>query len=152
MSDFTEGKAARTVVNGLLVEKAAFSKAGASVKDVFKVVGGRVLLKTLLFEVTTVFAAGANNTDVVHTPTGGAAKALCEVLDTVNDAVGTYYSITGLPATAMTEGIGSVEGQLYEVTLGAGTLGFRTAGNTTGAVKASMIYVPLDDGAYVEAA
>ena len=86
--DYLEGKAATKVVNGLVVEKAAISKAAASTKSLFNVVGGRVILKNIILEITTVFAAGANNTNLVHTPTGGAEVALCAVLDTDADAEG----------------------------------------------------------------
>ena len=150
--DYLEGKAATKVVNGLVVEKAAISKAAASTKSLFNVVGGRVILKNIILEITTVFAAGANNTNLVHTPTGGAEVALCAVLDTDADAEGLMYSISGLAATALLEGLGAVTSQTYDMTLKAGVIGLKTAGNTTGAVKATLVYIPLDTGAYVEAA
>lgn len=150
--DFLEGKAARKVVNGILVSKGAISKAGATTKSLFTVVGGRVILKGLVAEVSTVFAAGANNTNFDHTPTGGVAVDLCGVLDSASSAVGTLFSMSGLPATAMTAAIGAVVGQTYDVILKPGVVGFKTAGNTTGAITAELLYIPLDDGAYVEAA
>lgn len=153
MSDFLEGKAARKVVNGIMVEQTATAIAGAGTsKSLFNVVGGRVIVKTLLAEVTTVFQAQANACKFDHTPTGGAAVDLSAAVECNADAVGTLYGITGLPATAMSVTIGTAVNSAYDIILVPGVIGFNTAANSTGAIKATVVYVPLDDGAYIEAA
>jgi hypothetical protein len=152
MSNYNEGKSARTVVNGIMVEQAATLIAAVSSKSLFNVVGGRVIVKTLLAEVTTIFEAKANACKFDFTPTGGAAVDLSAAVECNGDAVGTLYGITGLPATAMSVTIGSAVNSAYDIILKPGVIGFNTAADATGAIKASVVYVPLDDGAYIEAA
>jgi hypothetical protein len=152
MSDFLEGKAARKVVNGIMVEKAAVAIAGISTKSLFTVAGGRVIVKTLLGEVTTGLEAKANNCKFNHTPTGGIAVDLSAAVECNGDVAGTLYGITGLPATAMSVTIGTAVNSAYDIVLKPGVIGFNTAADATGAIKATVVYVPLDDGAYIEAA
>lgn len=152
MSDFLEGKAARKVVNGIMVEKSAVAITGISTKALFNVVGGRVIVKTLLGEVTTGFQAQANSCKFNHTPTGGNAVDLSSAVECNGDVAGTLYGITGLPATAMSVTIGTAVNSAYDIILKPGVIGFNTAASSTGAIKATVVYVPLDDGAYIEAA
>ena len=151
MSDYLEGKAARKVVNGLMVEKPAVAITAISSKSLFNVVGGRVIVKTILGEVTTDFEAKANACKFVHTPTGGAAVDLSAAVECNGDVAGTMYGITGLPATAMSVTIGTAVNSAYDIVLKPGVIGFNTAADATGALKASVVYVPLDDGAYIAA-
>ncbi len=152
MSEFLQGKSARTVVNGIMAEKPAVAIAAISTKPLFTVVGGRVIVKTLLGEVTTGFEAKANACKFVHTPTGGAAVDLSAAVECNGDVAGTLYGITGLPATAMSVTIGTAVNSAYDIVLKPGAIGFNTAADATGAVKATVVYVPLDDGAYIEVA
>lgn len=152
MSDFLEGKAARKVVNGIMVEKPAVAIATVGTKSLFTVVGGRVIVKTLLGEVTTGFQAIANACKFVHTPSGGLAVDLSAAVECNGDVAGTLYGVTGLPATDMTVTVGVAVCQAYDIVLKPGVIGFNTAADATGEIKATVIYVPLDDGAYIEAA
>lgn len=147
-----DGKSNRTVVKGVRVEKTATSIAGATTKDLFTVVGGRVLVMTLLGEVTTGLEAKANACKFDFTPTGGSAVDLSAAVECNGDVAGTLYGITGLPATAMSVVIGAAVNSAYDIVVKPGVIGFNTAADATGAIKATVIYVPLDDGAYVEAA
>lgn len=47
---------------------------------------------------------------------------------------------------------GAAPGVAYPIILGPGTLDVDTGGNSTGSVKWTLTYVPLDNGATVEAA
>jgi len=152
VSDFLEGKAARKVVNGIMVEKAAVAIAGISTKSLFTVVGGRVIVKTLLGEVTTGLEAKANACKFNHTPTGGNPVDLSAAVECNGDVAGTLYGITGLPATAMSVTIGTAVNSAYDIVLKPGVIGFNTAADATGAIKATVVYIPLDDGAYIESA
>ncbi len=152
MSDFLEGKAARKVVNGIMVEKAAVAIAAISTKSLFTVVGGRVIVKTLLGEVTTGLEAKANACKFNHTPTGGNPVDLSAAVECNGDVAGTLYGITGLPATAMSVTIGTAVNSAYDIVLKPGVIGFNTAADATGAIKATVVYIPLDDGAYIESA
>ena len=67
-------------------------------------VSGRVLVKKLIGEVTTVLTATATTVKVVFDPTGADTAAdLSAVLTVTSDPVGTLYSIVGVAATAMKE-------------------------------------------------
>ena len=151
MSKYFEGSAARTVVNGLAVEKESLAIAGVGAKPLFTVVGGRVIVKTLIGEVTVGLEAKANACKFVHTPTGGAAVDLSAAVECNGDVAGTLYGITGLPATAMSVTIGTAVNSAYDIILSPGATAFNTAADATGEIKATMVYVPLDKGAYVEA-
>ena len=151
MSEFLQGKSVRTVINGLVVEKPAVAIAAISTKPLFTVVGGRVIVKTLLGEVTTGLEAKANACKFVHTPTGGAAVDLSAAVECNGDVAGTMYGITGLPATAMSVTIGTAVNSAYDIVLKPGAIGFNTAADATGAVKATVVYIPLDDGANITA-
>ncbi len=150
---YFEGDSARTVVNGLAVEKGATLIAGAgTIKPLFNVIGGRVIVKTLLGEVTTGFEAKANACKFQHTPTGGAAVDLSAAVECNGDVAGTLYGITGVPTDAMSVTIGTAVNSSNDIILKPGALGFHTAADATGALKATVVYVPLDKGAYIEAA
>lgn len=123
-------------------------------------VTGRVLVKKLIGEVTTVLTATATNLRVVFDPTGAdAATNLSADLAVTSDPVGTLYSIVGVAATATKEsGVTHmilpannlpVEG----IVLTTGVIALTTdANNTTGRVKWDLEYVALSSGATVTAA
>lgn len=138
---------------GLRVDRATQTIPQTTAYAIFNILGGRVLMTAIVGEVTTIMGAVANNTSIESNPTTGTTAALCATLATENDEVGTLYSISGLKATAM-YGVdaGGTAAQHIPVVLPVGTLDFRCAANNTGAVKWSIWYIPLDEGAYVTAA
>ena len=124
--------------------------------NIFNIVGGRVLMTSIIGEVGTVaIAAVANNTKLTATPDSGSNRDICTVTDNQSFGIGELLGITGIAANAMippTPGYGSVEGMTVPVVLKAGALTLDCGGNTvTGKVKWTMHYIPIDDGAYVEA-
>lgn len=144
--------------NNLLGTKVTF--AAADVLDgvqnaLFTVSGGRVLITHLEGEVTVAAVdVGANNTQFLTNPTVGTDQAMCAVLDINGDELGTIYTITGEPATAMQGGSGG--GAPGMVTKGfvvpEGTITIKSAadGGVGGALFASECwYMPLDAGATV---
>lgn len=153
MAKFYETKAARTVAMGLVAERAAALPPQSTLANLFNVVGGRVLLRQIIGEVTTQIGNVANNTNLEFNPTDAARGDLCAVLDIDNDAVGTVYGITGTAANAMLDGTVSVAKQATELILKPGVIELHCAGSSvTGAIKWTVVYVPIDDGAYIEAA
>jgi hypothetical protein len=120
---------------------------------VFNVVGGRILMRQIIGEVTVAVQNQANNTKLVANPTAGSDVDICAVLNIANDEVGTLYGISGLNSTAMI-GInaGALPAQLRDVEVAAGTIDLSCAAANTGSVKWSIWYMPIDDGAYVTAA
>jgi hypothetical protein len=138
---------------GMRVDRATDTLPQSGAEALFNIIGGRVLMTGILGEVTTIMGAVGNNTSLEANPTTGTTAALCAVLATENDEVGTLYSISGLKATAL-YGVdaGGSAMQHIPVALPVGSLDLRCAANNTGAAKWSIWYLPLDDGAYVEAA
>jgi len=107
----------------------------------------------ILGEVTTLIETKIVNYKLVSTPTTGTATDLCGNLDLSADEEGTLYTISGAAATAMQRGeSGSVIGQLYPVAVAPGTIDCTVGATHTGSIKWSIWYLPLEDGAYVEAA
>jgi hypothetical protein len=138
---------------GVRVDKGATTNPQTTAVDLFTIAGGRVAMTGIVGEVTTIMGAVNNNTSLESNPTTGTTSAICAVLDTVNDEVGTLYGISGVVGDALVgDDAGGVRMQQCPVVLPAGTLALRCAANNTGATKWAMWYMPLDDGAYVTAA
>ena len=153
MSDFLAGKSVRKIVEGIEVNRASALPPQTDTANLFRVVGGRVLLKQILGEVTTAIGNVANNTRLSFNPDDAAAGNICANADIDNDAIGTVYGITGTVATALQKSTNVLVGQAAAHILKPGTIDLICAGNSgTGAIKWTVIYVPIDDGAYIEVA
>ena len=126
-------------------------------QQIFRIYGGRVHVKLLLGEVTTVIegtdpvlkVSYAALTDAAALV--GTAYDIGATLDMSSDEVGTLYSVEGdgsaiisggqVAGTVETFGTGWVaaQGQIY----------LTTGASKTGAIKWDLWYQPLDPGAYV---
>jgi len=153
MADYLEGKALRQLQFGVKVDRATATLPQTTAAAIFNIKVGRVLLKQVVGEVTTVIQTQANNTKLTANPTTGTSVDICAVLSITGDEVGTLYGITGLNTDALI-GInaGALPGQTRPVVLPVGTLDLDCAASNTGSVKWTVFYVPVDDGAYMEAA
>lgn len=138
---------------GMRVDKSTATLPAGTAGALFNVIGGRVAIKGILGEVTTVVQTQANNTKLTANPTVGTSVDLCAVLDISADEVGCLYGITGNVGDALT-GADAGYAPLPEQPLVAavGTIDLDCAATNTGSVKWSIWYVPVDDGAYIEAA
>jgi hypothetical protein len=115
----------------------------------YTITGGRILLVSIIGEVTTVIQTQANNTKLTFNPTAtGSSTDICANLSTTADAVGTLYGITGTIANAMTENLLMAVDQ-GNLILSEGTIDLTCASSNTGSVKWDMFYIPLDEGATV---
>ena len=137
---------------GIRVDRATATLPQTTAAAIFNVVGGRVLMTGILGEVTTILGA-VGNMSLESNPTTGTTAALCAVLAAGALEAGTLLSISGLKATAM-YGVdaGGTAMQHIPVALPVGTLDLRLSASSTGSVKWSIWYIPLDEGAYVTAA
>ncbi len=139
------------LVAGLRVDRDAATHAAATT-HYFKITGGKVLMTGLVGEVTVASTANACSW-VANPTTGTATQPVCANLDIDPAVVGDALTITGVGSEAMTYG-GSATGlpmmSVKGVVLCAGYLDFIAAA-AVGATKWSIFYVPIDDGAYVEA-
>ena len=148
----TRGRVA-DLTAGLRVDQVATAIAVISTKDLFTVAGGNCLILGLIGEVTTVIETQANNTKHISTPTVGTAQDLCAAVDTTAHEVGGLLTITGTFADAAVKGNAGAGAMMTAgAVVGPGVIGINTAADNTGAYKFSLWYVPLEDGAYVEAA
>lgn len=138
---------------GLRVDRATADLPQTATGGLFTVVGGRVAITAILGEVTTAIQNQACNTKLISTPSAGTAVDLCAVTSIANKEVGSKLSITGLASDALVVGnAGAAAMQTRPVAVGPGVIGLNTAANNTGKLKWSIFYLPIDDGAYVEAA
>lgn len=151
MSSQISGKAQLRNQYGITVQRVASTLPASTDLTIFNVAGGRVLLTTLVGEVTTVIQAQATATKIRHTSTVGAITSdLCATVDLTGAVVGTQFGITGSAGTAAA--IGSAVPQTNEVVLTTGALKLNTAATSTGAMRWTITYIPLDDGASITAA
>jgi hypothetical protein len=130
------------------------------VYPLFTVVNGRVIVKQIVGEVTTVLSNNATLVKYYFTPTGGAQLDLGAISLTVAQlAVGKRILSAGTIGGATTfSGIGASMLQTVPYILGqvgvGGTIGIEstTASLTSGAMKFTVLYTPLDEGSYIVAA
>lgn len=153
MTQLAPFKAMREITYGARVERATAALPQTTASALFTVSGGRIAITQIIGEVTTVIETQANNTKLTANPTTGTDVDLCAVLDITADEVGTLYGISGLNSDALI-GInaGAVPGQVRDVIVPEGTIDLSCAASNTGAVKWTLYYIPLDDGASVTAA
>lgn len=153
MSVLIQGDQLRTLLYGTKVDRATATLPQTATGALFTVAGGRILLTSIVGEVTTVLGATATNAKLVSTPTTGTAVDLCAVLAVASKEVGTLFGITGLFSDAL---VGANAGASVvprnAVVVPIGSIGLSTSANNTGSVKWSITYVPLDNGASVTAA
>jgi len=136
------------------VHRAGASLPATTAGAIFTVRGGRVLIKLLIGEVTTVIQSQACNLKVTANPTVGTSVDLSSNLDINADEVGCLYlseldgtALVGADAGAAMSGPGTPA-----AVVNVGTIDIETAATNTGAIKWTIFYLPLDPGANVIAA
>lgn len=140
---------------GVKVARATSALPQGAALSLFTVAGGRVLMTGIIGKVTTAIG-GANAMKLIANPTVATAADtdLCAAVDMNTCDVGDVLSIDGTPATGMLAAhAGAVQMLGFKgIVLQEGTLQLHCAGSTTGAIAWDIWYIPLDTGAYVEAA
>ncbi len=156
MSVLIQGDQLRALTLGVRVARATAALPQTTTSTLFTIATGKVLITSLFGEVTTVIQTQANNTKLTFDPTAaGASQDMCAVVDITADAVGTVYSITGTPATALQDSLNwtpSSKMLAQPVMLKPGSILLDCAASNTGSVKWDLCYIPLDNGASVAAA
>jgi len=157
--DLYRDRALRELVLGIRVNKAGVLTAD---DDLFTVVG-QVLITLLMGQVTTVMDGGASTVKLNEKTS---SIDLCAATTITSDAAGEIYMLGGDAgavvngADAPTLKVGQLAGTpLTPIIfgLGNGALGSLTIESTqtgadTGEILWSLFYIPMEDGAYVEAA
>ena len=152
MSDYLQLKSLRKLLKGEKVERAAATLPQTATGDLFNVVTGRVAITQIIGEVTVEIENQATNLRLVATPTVGTVSDLCVNLDIDADAVGTMYGITGDPTDALQDDNSVMPGQEVAVIVKEGAVQAITDESSTGEIRWTVFYVPIDDGAYIEVA
>ena len=138
---------------GLLVTKSATATSGATTKNIFTVSGGNILVTGLVGVVTTVLGGVTNNVKFISTPTAGTAVDISGNVDCDALEAGGFVGVTGtIGANTVKSNAGAGTFPTTAFVVAPGTIGMATDADTTGAMKWYLTYVPLDVGAYVEAA
>lgn len=143
------GKSVRANLYGVRVDRAAATIPQSTSSNLFTITGGRILLMTILGEVTTAIQAQATTMKLTHTQ-GATTTDLCATVDMTGQPVGALYGITGAVGTAAVAGSGVPQNN--ELILQAGTIKALTVASSTGAMKWTMFWIPLDDGVTVASA
>ncbi len=149
---------------GKRVNRAAALIPQTATEALFNVVGGNVLITSIIGEVTVLIGNVANTLQLQINPTAGAAVVLDDgTYDPDSNPVGTLVAPTGNPADILQAGLaiaGGLAGGLLAT--GINTHGWiappgaieliTTADSVTGQMKWQCHYVPLDAGAVVQPA
>ena len=150
MASQIAGSTLRNAVYGIKVERAAAALPQTATGNLFQILNGRVLVTALVGEITTAVQAQATTIKLnalASTPNTNAD--MCATVDLNAAAVGQLLGITGVLATAMT--LGPFVPQPNEQVFAPGFIRAITGASSTGAVKWTLTYIPIDDGASVAA-
>ncbi len=156
MSDYLEGKAVLKVTEGLRVDRAAAAvPAGATIGNLFRIVGGRVIVKQIVGLITVQMGAGANQVSLNYNPTDAVAGDLTLAAgpDLAAAAAGTVLVPTGAVGAALATSVNVINEQAAGFVLKPGVITMTcAAGPADGRIAWTVLYVPIDDGAYIEVA
>jgi hypothetical protein len=142
------------------VSQPAVALPASTTGQLFRVKNGRVMVRLLLGEVTTVIQNQACNTKISSKRLDSASAAvgtavdIAANVDIANKEVGSFYFVegdgtAGVLALAGGSLIGTNSGQWIAP---QGEIYVTTAATNTGAMKWDLWFQPIDPGAYVEAA
>lgn len=155
MASDIPGKDLRRLLFGRKVDRATATLPQTATGSIFTVSGGRVLVTGLIGEVTTVIGGTATTLTVVSTPASGTATTLASATAITSKEVGAECTLPltsgGALVVANAGGGGQFPGHAGYV-VPVGSIQITTSASTTGSIKWSLTYVPLDDGASVAAA
>lgn len=151
MASQIPGKALLLTTYGISVSRLAAVLPATGNQTLFTVGTGRILLTSLVGEVTTVASATVTNAKLtsVSTAIGGAGTDICSNTLVTSLAVGTQFSPIAIGSAAQT---GAAVTQNNEIVIPPGIIRLTTDATNTGAMKWVLTYIPLDNGATVVAA
>lgn len=157
MTTIISNASVRLIDAGILVSRPSTATGNTPLGSVnlFTVSGGRVLLRAMVGEVTTIIQAQATTVKFTMTPTTGSAIDLSgSTTDLTGLEIGGRVTL-GNPPAAATQVIKTNAGytnlQNAFSVLPIGNLSVTYGATSTGAIKYDLIYVPLDIGAQVVA-
>jgi hypothetical protein len=124
--------------------------------SIFTITGGRILVRLLVGEVTTVLGATVTSLVIGNTPTVGnaVANSLATTAVVTSAPVGTHFVANpgGALVLDITNQNGVAAGAGYPFLCPAGAIDITPTATDTGSVKWDLWYLPIDPGASVVAA
>lgn len=154
MSTLIHSDQLRLIRYGLKVDKAAAVLPATATGHLFVVSGGRVIITSMVGEVTTVCDGTATTAKITSTPTVGTAVDLTSTTAVTSKEVGSLITLPltfGGALNVQNAGGGEIPGALGFL-VPVGYLDLITSATNTGAVKWSITYIPFDDAGSVAAA
>jgi len=155
MTNLSERRAIQGIYQGVKVEYTLNPIANGA-QDLFNVVGGRVLLLDLMGLVTAVIQTAATTIAInFDADFGGDAAMSVASADITADAVGTMYCMPAAAGGALTVPAAGAYLRLFPAlgwVLSAGAISLTASAARSGGILWTAFYIPIDDGAYVEAA
>lgn len=139
----------------IILEKPTAALPQTAAGSLFTITGGKVRIKSIIGEVTTVIQTQANVTKLQFVSTvPGSTTDLCATLDITAKAAGSLFSITGTVATAMKVTTNNLVVPADDLAapglvLGPGTIKLNCGASNTGNVKWTIVYENVDSGANV---
>jgi hypothetical protein len=158
VSVLIQGSQLRALLLGIRVDRATAALPQTTAANIFTVSGGRVLLTSLVGEVTTAIQAQANATKISSNPTTGSTVDLSATKDITGLEVGGFLSliteadVTPFGAALQQQNAGAVTIPHIGIIVPIGGIELNCAASNTGSIKWSLTYIPYDDGASVAAA
>jgi hypothetical protein len=153
MTNIMSSTAARSLILGTSVSRAAALLPATTQAAIFTVAGGKVLVTSLIGEVVVVMPATANVVKVTGNPTAGTDVDWCTTTSTASAEVGATLSLGAAALAVKNAGGGSLGSIAPGYIAQIGTIDLVTTGTAaTGTVKWTLTYIPIDDNAVVTAA
>ncbi len=150
---FVPAKQLLNIHQGIPIFREATTLPQTAAFAIFNIVGGRVLMTSIVGEITIILGA-VGNMGLEENPTAGTTELICAVVAAGTYAEGDHMGITGIAANAMipaaTGGIPVMTTQ--GVVLRVGVLDWRCSASSTGEMEWAAAYIPIDDGAYMTVA
>ena len=142
----------RTMLYGISVSRSTPDTLPATAaQNIFTIAGGRVVVTSLVGQVTTAIQNQACTVKLTSTPTTGTALDITSATAITNKEAGSLITLPltlGGALNVQVAGAGEVPGALGFL-LPIGTLSYTTSATNTGAIKWDITYVPYDTGASV---
>jgi hypothetical protein len=155
MTSIYTASAYRIGILGKKVDRTTATIPATTDQTIFTVTGGRIIVTSLIGEVTTAIQAQANALKVKSVPTTGTSKDISGTLDINGYEVGALVSLDGTALTTALSGTNAGAALAQKpggIFVPIGSIKVNTAATSTGAMKWSITYIPYDDAATVAAA
>lgn len=156
MATLIQGSAYRSMVLGPTVIRTAALLPQTATAPIFNILGGKILITSLVGSVAVITPATTNTLKITGTPTVGTAADWCAATSVASKEVGTLTSLVSpvVPATALVVSNAGTPLSIPDpFVANVGTITLTTSGSAaTGTWQWIISYVPLDNGASVTAA